>query len=79
MTAFGSSDHDLKGYRRYSKDPASLAKTIRKRTYKNFILRDFLADLRNVDWSDVFVCDDVDHATEILTMKFNSVLDLHAP
>ena len=79
VTAFGSSDHDLIGYTRFSKDPASPAKTIRKRTYKKFNPRDFLTDLRNVDWSDVFVCDDVDHATEILTLKFKSVLDHHAP
>jgi hypothetical protein len=44
VTPFGGSDHDLKGYTRYSRDPPQPARTIRKRSFKSFVAEDFLAD-----------------------------------
>ena len=77
--SFGGSDHDLIGYIRYSKDPPQPSKTIRKRTYKNFVVEDFLADLNSVDWTEVLHCEDVDQAADHLTGKFRQVLNRHAP
>ena len=79
VTSFGSSDHDMIGYTRYSKDPPEPARTIRKRSYKNFDSVKYLEDLSLVDWTDVLCCPDLDLATEIFTRKFKSVLDVHAP
>ena len=79
VSPFGDSDHDLISYVRVSKDPPAPARTIRKRSYKNFKQDQFLADLGNVDWSDVFRCEDVDMANEIFTRKFQFVLNGHAP
>ena len=76
---FGGSDHDLVGYIRFSKDPPEPSRTIRKRSYKKFVQADFLADLRAVDWSEVYQSWDVDLATEIFTMKFQEVLNSHVP
>ena len=59
VEVFGASDHDLLGYTRFSKDPPAPAKTIRKRTYKNFNSDAFLAELRQADWSAVYQCQDV--------------------
>ena len=79
VSSFGGSDHDLVGYTRYSKDPPEPAKTIRKRSYRNFVPEDFLADLRAVDWTEVYQCQDVDLSADIFTRKFRWVLNNHAP
>ena len=79
MTPFGDSDHDLVGYIRLSKAPPSPARTIRKRSYKNFKQEDFLKDLKKVDWTEVYQCDDVDISTSVFTRKFVDVLNVHAP
>ena len=76
---FGSSDHDMIGYTRYSKVPPAPARTVKKRSYKNFDSAKFLEDLSLVTWDDVLCCPDLDIATEIFTHKFKSVLDIHAP
>ena len=79
VTSFGDSDHDLISYVRFAKDPPVPARTIRKRSYKNFKKEKFLADLANVDWSEVYECNDVDLANEIFTRKFRFVLNSNAP
>ena len=79
VTSFGSSDHDMVGYIRYSKEPPAPARTIRRRSYKNFDSTKYLQDLSQIDWSEVLVCSDLDLATEIFTRKLKSVLDVHAP
>ena len=76
---FGGSDHDLIGYIRFSKDPPEPSRTVRKRSYKNFVEADFLADLRAVDWSEVYQSWDADLATDLFTSKFRDVLNSHAP
>ena len=79
VTPFGSSDHDLVGYFRLTKIPPEPSRTIRKRSYKNFVLEEFLEDLKSVDWSEVLIETDVDMGVEVFTEKFLNVLDLHAP
>ena len=79
ITSFGGSDHDLIGYTRFSKDPPSPARTIRKRSYKKFVADDFLSELRKVDWGDVYQCVDLDIAADTFTRKFRDVLNRHAP
>ena len=79
VTPFGSSDHDVISYIRYSKGPPEPARTIRKRSYKKFDQERFLAELANVDWTDVYGSGDVDIATEVFTSKFRFVLNNHAP
>ena len=79
ISSFGSSDHDLIGYTRYSKDPPEPSRTIRKRTYKNFNTDLFIKDLRKVDWRDILACGDIEHAVELFTQKFKFILDIHAP
>ena len=76
---FGNSDHDMLSYIRYSKEPPQPAQTIRKRSYKNFVLENFLLDLSKIDWTPVYLCQDVDIAESIFTRLFLSVLNRHAP
>ena len=75
----GTSDHDIISYIRYSKAPPGPALTIRRRSYKNFVEEDFLADVAEIDWSDVYTSADVDVAVELFTNKFKHVLNEHAP
>ena len=79
VTVSGASDHDIVSYVRYSKDPPNPARTVRRRSYKNFIIADFIADISAVNWSDVYTAVDVDTATEIFTAKFKHILNQHAP
>ena len=79
VTSFGSSDHDLIGYTRYSKEPPAPSRTVRKRSYKNFDSVKYLEELSQVNWTDVLTCPDLDHATEVFTYKLKSLLDVHAP
>ena len=79
ITPFGNSDHDIVSYTRYSKEPREPARTIRKRSYKNFSEEKYLQDLAMVDWSDVLTSVDVDLAAELLTKKIRYCLNVHAP
>ena len=79
VTVSGASDHDIISYIRYSKPPPSPARTIRRRSYKNFIEEDFITDMAVVDWSDVYMATDIDVAVDIFTKKFTNVLNVHAP
>ena len=76
---FGNSDHELVEYTRFSKEPPGPSRTIRKRSYKNFVVKDYLAQLKRVDWSLVYACYDVDTALNMLSSLLNEVLDIHAP
>ena len=53
--------------------------TIRRISYKTFVADNFLADLGQVDWTDVYHSQDVDLAVDIFTRKFREVLNKHAP
>ena len=79
VTTFGGSDHNIIGYIRYTKVPPSPARTVKKRSYKNFILEDFLTEIESIDWGDMYACRDVDLSAEIFTRKFLQVLNSHAP
>ena len=79
VTAAGTSDHDMISYTRLSKEPPTPARTIRKRSYKNFSEENFLADLAQQDWNEVYFCQDVDNAAAALTRKLCFVLNVHAP
>lgn len=79
VNPFGNSDHDLIEYTRYAKDPPTPSRVITKRSYKNFILGNFLDHLSQVDWTPVYISQDVDQAVAIFTNLYTEVLDIHAP
>ena len=79
VISFGNSDHDMLSYVRYSKEPPSPARTIRKRSYKNFAKEDFLTELSKIDWAPVYSCQDVDQAEITFTRLFQAVVNVHAP
>ena len=75
----GASDHDAIAYTIFSKDPPPPSRTIRRRSYKKFNQEEYLRDIANLDFSDVYTCVDVDTATSLLTKKIVEVLNKHAP
>ena len=75
----GASDHDILSYVRYSKCPPVPARTIRRRSYRDFDKESFLAELAEVDWGDVLAMADLDAAVDMFTNQFNFVLNQHAP
>ena len=77
--SIGASDHDAIAYTRFSKDPVSPARTIRKRSYKNFKEAEFLRDMSQLDFTDVYKSKDVDTATDLLNFMLVEVLNAHAP
>ena len=79
VISFGSSDHDAILYTRYSKEPTPPSRTIRKRSYKDFKVEDYVTDISKIDFSDVYQSRDVDYAVELLTHKLVAVLNVHAP
>ena len=79
MIPFGSSDHNLLSYTRFSKEPVPHSRMIRKRSYKNFVKEDFIGDLSKIDWTPVLACQDIDTAESLFTELFCQILDKHAP
>ena len=79
VISFGSSDHDAISYVRFAKEPKPPSRVIMKRSYKNFNKENFLSDLSNLDFGDVYGTLDVDMAADLLTQKLVNVLDYHAP
>ena len=75
----GASDHDAIAYTRFSKDPVPPSRTIRRRSYKNFNKEEYLKDIANIDFTDVYTSVDVDDAASLLTQKLVVVLNKHAP
>ena len=79
VTSFGDSDHDMISYTRYSKNPPQPSRILCKRSYTEFKSESFIEDVKNIDWSDVYSCVDVDLAAECFTRKFRYILNIHAP
>ena len=79
VMACGASDHDVVCFTRYSKSPPAQSRVIVRRSYRQFVKNDFLADMESMDWSDVYVYRDVDDAVCCFTAKFNVILNKHAP
>ena len=75
----GGSDHMLIFAKRYSRSVKSSPRYVRKRSYKNFKSEEFLDAVQQVSWFDLYLCNDVDTAVDILTRKLTFILDSMAP
>ena len=75
----GISDHSMIYVVRKLNRPKLKPKTLKIRSYKNFVEEDFLTDLRNADWSYFLNFEDLDEACGVLNSIVNSVAEKHAP
>ena len=64
---------------RYSRTIKSASRYIRKRSYKNFNSEVFVSAIRQVRWLDLYLCEDVNTAVQILSSKIVFILDTMAP
>ena len=75
----GGSDHMLISGLRHSKSIRNSPKYIRKRCYKNFNSEIFVQSVQQLNWLDVYLCEDVDEAVHLLSNNLKNVLDQLAP
>ena len=75
----GNSDHKIIKVTRFAKSLSRNARYVRKRSFKNFCVEDFCMAVKQLSWFDLFLCDDVHQATDLLTTKLNTILDAMAP
>ena len=79
----GSSDHLPVMVTKLSREPRTQPKTIKKRNYKNFSIKDFLTDvqkhLENGAFDKVTNNENVSEACALFSGIFGSILNKHAP
>ena len=75
----GGSDHMLIYAVRSSKCIRSCPTYVRKRCYKNFNPDLFINSVRNMGWLDLYMTEDLNHATQLFKWKLRGILDVMAP
>ena len=75
----GGSDHFLIGATRYANSIKRNVRYITKRCYKNFKKEDFIFAVRQISWWQLYACDDVEIALQMLTTNLTKILDEMAP
>ena len=75
----GASDHKLLFVIRYSKIVINKPRIVKKRSYRNFDPSQFLLAVRNMNFWNIYSCDDVEEAVKILSDDLNKILDDMAP
>ena len=75
----GGSDHKMIFSVRHTKQIISKPRIIKKRCFKNFKPGDFIAAVQGISWYDVYMTEDVEAATKLVTGKLTAILDVMAP
>jgi hypothetical protein len=75
----GGSDHMLIHAVRYSRVIKTSTRYVRKRSYKNFNPGEFVEAVQQISWLDLYLCEDVDTAVNLLSDKLTFILDAMAP
>ena len=75
----GGSDHMLITASRKSSSIKNSPQYIRKRSFKLFNPECFITAVRNISWLNIYLCEDVNTALNILTNELNKILDVMAP
>ena len=50
-----------------------------KRSFKNFNPEEFISEIRKISWLDVYLCENVNQAVELMSNKITNILDIMAP
>ena len=79
IIACGVSDHDCISYTKYTKEPPTHSRTIRKISYKTSKAEEFISNMKTADWTEVYASNDFEEAVDIFTRQFHHVLNCHAP
>ena len=54
-------------------------KIVKKRSYKEFNLAQFLTKIRAISWLDIYLSEDLETATDLFTKRITEILDEMAP
>ena len=75
----GFSDHNIIAITRKTKIPKCKVNVINKRMFKKFIPESFLADVGDIDWTDVYASEEPEASLNIFMESFMKIVDKHAP
>ena len=75
----GGSDHMLVTATRKSRRVFSSPTYIRKRSFRYFDSSEFVGLIQQVSWLDIYLCNEVDKAVQLLSEKITFILDIMAP
>ena len=75
----GGSDHKLLFVTRFSKSIQRNVRYIKKRTFKKFDKEKFKEEVRKLRWWDIYSCECVNTAVQLLSSKLTNILDKLAP
>ena len=75
----GGSDHKLILAIRQTKKTVSRPRMIRKRCFKKFEAKDFIAEVKRISWFDIYMTENVELAVELMTGRITAILDKMAP
>ena len=79
VLSLGISDHRLVYTNRKKCKISRSFQYIACRSYTNMVDADFQRDVANLEWSDVFTCNNLDHAVTMFQDKFMEIVEKHAP
>ena len=80
VSEWGTSDHRLIELLKKNKGSLPQASRLRKRTFKQFSLKNFIQDIKSIKWySPVYSKENVNEAAEGWHNEFSRVLDKHCP
>ena len=72
-------DHELIGCIRKMHNIKYKSKTVRSRDYKNYVHENLIAECQQIDWDNLYQCNDVNTAANIFTSTLKNIFDRHAP
>ena len=75
----GSSDHLAIMTTKFSREIPQKPKAVKKRSYKNFVEKDFIREVKFTKFDEVLNTNVPEEATESFTRIFNKIIDNHAP
>ena len=75
----GFSDHNIIAITRKTKIPKCKVNVINKRMFKKFIPESFLADVGDIDWTDVYASEEPEASLNIFMESFMKIVAKHAP
>jgi len=75
----GFSDRNIKAITRKTKIPKCNFNIVHKRMFKKFIPESFLADVSDINWTEVYAAEEPEASLNIFMESFMEIVDSHAP
>ena len=75
----GGSDHKVILVTRHCKSIQKIPRYVRKRCFKNFNTEGFLDCMKNTKWLDIYLAENANEASSLLSAKITEALDIFAP